>query len=178
MIANCFSNEDIFLLHLIGFGNFDPEEMAEEQFDRMGVTKYDLSQRIIEGNWIARSTFQEKKRLHPDANRISHVEALTRCSHCNKPNHTENTCCVKHPHLKPQKKGQKRKFQEKKSFNKKTSKKHKLKQEDDKSNQINAVFSLAEPAKTLNLKSSQFPSSFGLVPDVNWKKHQSVAFSG
>lgn len=66
----------------------------------------------------------------------------------------------------------------KKSFNKKASKKHKSKQEDDKSNQINAVFSLAEPAKTLNLKSPQFPASFGLVPYVNWKKHQSVAFSG
>lgn len=175
IMANCFSNEDIFLFCLIGYGNFDPKEMAEEQFDRMGVTKYDLSQRIIDGNWIARSTFPEKKRLHSDANRI---EALTRCSHCNKPNHTENTCWVKHPHLKPQKKGQKRKFQEKKSFIKKAFKKHKLKQEDDKSNQINAVFSLAEPAKTLNLKSPQFPASFGLVPYVNWKKHQSVAFSG
>lgn len=109
MIANCFSNEDIFLLNLIGFGNFDPEEMAEEHFDRMGVTKYDLSQRIIDGNWIARPTFPEKKRLHSDANRI---EALTRCFHCNKPNHTENTCWVKHPHLKSQKKGQKRKFKE------------------------------------------------------------------
>lgn len=111
--ANSFSPTELFFMESIATHSGEHEEDVNNYFRRLNVTSINLTDRIKDNFPIRSSRYVWFSRAKPNfKNGTENVNSVRfangECGHCHKPNHDENSCWVKFPHLKTAYQGTKR----------------------------------------------------------------------